>query len=278
MIDDAGRAARNDAPDGARELADWLLARGRHWVTTDEVAVLLDIPHPHVSPTLTRWRQKGLLFSPTKGVYVPIPPEYRSWRAVPAAHFVDPLMRHLSHEYYVALLSAAEIHGFAHQRPQVFQVMTPARLRDRTFGRVRMSFITSARVPERPVVTRNTPTGTMRVSTPEVTAFDLVERPRSSGSLSNVATILGEMVGEQVLDGERLATVAGTYPFAVTQRAGWLLEFVAQEVGAEIGLDALRRAAAGRATPTTLVSHGARKGRIDERWNVVLNASVEPDL
>lgn len=265
-------------PDGPRELADWLLARGRHWVTTEQVAALLDIPQPHVSPTLARWREKGLLFSPTKGVYVPIPPEYRSWRAVPAAHFVDPLMRHLGHGYYVALLSAAEVHGFAHQRPQVFQVMTPARLRDRTFGRVRMSFITSARVPERPVVTRNTPTGTMRVSTPEVTAFDLVELPRRSGSLSNVATILGEMLGEQALDSEQLATAAVTYPAAVIQRAGWLLEFAALQVGADIELEALHSAAARRATPTALASHGARKGPVDERWNVIVNTSIEPDL
>lgn len=268
----------DDAPQGARELADWLLAHGRHWVTTEEVAVLLGIPHPHVSPTLTRWREKGLLFSPTKGVYVPIPPEYRSWRAVPAADFVDPLMRHLGHTYYVALLSAAEVLGFAHQRPQVFQVMTTARLRDRTFGRVRMSFITSARVPDRPVITRNTPTGSMRVSTPEVTALDLVELPRRSGSLSNVATILGEMLGEQVLDGEQLATAATTYPAAVIQRAGWLLEFVAQQVGADIQLDALLNASARRSTPTALASHGARKGPVDERWNVIVNTSVEPDL
>ena len=268
----------DDAPDGPRELADWLLARGRHWVTTEEAAALLDIPQHHVSPSLARWREKGLLFSPTKGVYVPIPPEYRSWRAVPAAQFVDPLMRHLGHAYYVALLSAAEVHGFAHQRPQVFQVMTPARLRDRAFGRVRMSFVTSARVPERPVVTRNTPTGTMRVSTPEVTVLDLVELPRRSGSLSNVATILGEMLGEKVLDGEQLATVAGTYPAAVVQRAGWLLEFVAQQVGASIGLDGLQSAAARRSTPTALASHGARRGPVDERWNVIVNTTVEPDL
>jgi len=68
-----------DAPNSPSELADWLLAQGRHWVTSKDVAALLRIPQVHVSPTLSRWRQKGLLFSPTKGVYVPIPPEYRSW-------------------------------------------------------------------------------------------------------------------------------------------------------------------------------------------------------
>lgn len=89
--------------------------RGRHRITSKEAAALLGIPLAHVSPSLARWRKKGLLFSPTKGGYVPIPPEYRSWRAVPASHFIDPLMRHLGHDYYMCLLTAAEAHGFAHQ-------------------------------------------------------------------------------------------------------------------------------------------------------------------
>lgn len=271
-------AGAQDHPTGARDLADWLLARGRHWVTTDEAATLLRIPPEHVSPTLARWRDKGLFFSPTKGVYVPIPSAYRSWRAVPASHFVDQLMRHLGHDYYVGLLSAAEAHGFAHQRPQVFQVVTDAQLRDRSFGRVRLSFISSRRAGERPVQAKNTPTGTMRVSTPEVTVLDLVERPRRSGGLSNVATILGEMVQEEALDLRVLAEVAAEYPKAVVQRTGWVLEFVAEEAGVHLDLEQLARLAASRSTPTPLASHGSRRGAVDERWNVILNTAVEPDL
>ena len=271
-------SAVTEAPDGPRELADWLLARGRHWVSTEEVSALLGIPRTHVSPTLSRWRQKGLLFSPTKGVYVPIPPEYRSWQAVPASHFIDPLMRHLGHGYYVCLLSAAEAHGFAHQRPQVFQVMTPARLRHRSFGRVRLSFITSSYTATRPVVMKNTPTGTMRLSTPEGTALDLVMLPRRSGGLSNVATILGEMVQDGALDHQRLADLASQYPAAVAQRCGWLLELVTDFVEGTVDLEALRKVAGGRSTPASLASHGPRSGPVDENWNIIVNASIEPDL
>ena len=42
-----------------------------------------------------------------------IPPEFRSWGAVPATHFIDPMMRFLGHDYYVGYLSAAEAHGAA---------------------------------------------------------------------------------------------------------------------------------------------------------------------
>lgn len=267
-----------ERPDGPRDLADWLLARGRHWITSQEAAALLDIPPAHVSPSLARWRQRGLLFSPTKGVYVPIPPEYRSWRAVPASHFIDPLMRHLGHDYYVGLLTAAEAHGFAHQKPQCFQVMTPARLRDRAFGRVQLSFITSSEAGARPTIDKNTPTGTMRVSTREATVLDLVSRPLDSGGLSNVATILAELVQDHSLDLEGLANLATAYPAAVAQRTGWLLELVSKEIGTTIELAPLARVAGTRSTPAPLEAHGPRRGPLDERWGVIVNGPVEPDL
>lgn len=263
---------------GPRELADWLLAQGRHWITSEDAARLLGIPKAHVSPSLARSRQKGLLFSPTKGAYVPIPPEYRSWRAVPASHFIDPLMRHLGHAYYVGLLSAAEVHGFAHQRPQVFQVVTPARLRDRSFDRVRLSFITSSEAASRPTIAKNTPTGTMLVSTLEGTALDLVSMPRRAGGLSNVATVVGEMLQEDALDPMRLASLAADYPTAVAQRTGWLIEFVGNEVNVELDLKPLLNVAQARSTPTPLASHGPHRGPVDDRWNVMVNAAIESDL
>jgi predicted transcriptional regulator of viral defense system len=179
-----------------RELADWLLARGRHWVTVEEAGLLLGVPRPHVAPTVARWIERGELFSPTKGAYVPIPPQYRGWGAVPAAEFVDQLMTHLGHRYYVCLLSAAEVHGFAHQRPQVFQVMVEARLRDRSFGRVSLSFVSARHIDGRPVVRTNTPTGQITVSTLETTIFDMVSMPLRCGGLSNVATLLIEIIDE----------------------------------------------------------------------------------
>lgn len=253
-----------------RDLADWLLARGRHWVTTSEAAELLGIPVDHVAPSLAQSRRRGLLFSPTKGLYVAIPSEFRSWGAVPAAHFVDPMMRHLGHDYYVCLLSAAEVHGFAHQRPQVFQVMTPARLRDRAFGRVRIEFITSVRTSDRPIDVVNTPTGTMRVSTRETTVLDLVSFPRASGALFNVATVIGEMLSEGVLDVGRLGEVAVGYPVAVVQRTGWLLDYMAAQIDVAVDTEPLLPLAFSRTTPTPLDPGFGRSGTLDRRWNVIV--------
>lgn len=264
-----------DGTVAPRELADWLLSRGRHWITTADAANLLGIPAGHVAPSLSRYRQRGHLFSPTKGLYVAIPPEFRSWGTVPAAHFVDALMGHLGHDYYVCLLSAAEVHGFAHQRPQVFQVMTPARLRDRSFGRVHLEFVASVHTADRSVQEANTPTGTMRVSTPETTVLDLVTFPNLSGSLFNVATVIGDMLIDGAIDTHRLSEVAAGYPTATVQRTGWLIDLMAGDVGVEVDTDPLVPLASARATPTLLDSGGSRRGEHDDRWNVIANEDIE---
>lgn len=254
-----------------RALADWLLSRGRQSVTTAEAAELLGVPASHVAPALARYRQRGHLFSPTKGLYVAIPPEFRSWGAVPASHFIDALMRHLGHDYYVCLLSAAEVHGFAHQRPQVFQVMCPARLRDRAFGRVRLHFVSSVHTSSRSVQAVNTPTGTMQVSTVETTVLDLVSFPNLSGALFNVATIIGDMLQESAIDTVRLAKAAAGYPAATVQRTGWLLDYMAERVEVDIETDPLLSLASARTTPTLLDSGGSHRGELDQRWNVIVN-------
>lgn len=200
-----------------------------------------------------------------------IPPEFRSWGAVPAAHFIDALISHLGHDYYVCLLSAAEIHGFAHQRPQVFQVMTAARLRDRSFGRVRIEFVTSAYTASRRTQRVNTPTGTMRVATIATTVLDLVTLPLLSGSLFNVATIIGDMLLDDVMDVGQLAVAAMGYPAATAQRTGWLLDYAAAEVGVEADTTPLLSLAATRTAATLLDSTGSRQGDHDDRWNLIVN-------
>lgn len=262
----------------AGELPDWLLAHGRTCITTIEIAEQLDIPLAEVPPITARWRTKKQAFSPTRGLYVPIPPEFRKWGVVPAKNFVDPLMRHLGHRYYVGYLSAAEVHGASHQKPQVFQVVTSARLANRRIERVRIEFIHSVHLGRRPTVTVNTPTGSISVSTPETTVLDLITNPRLGAGLSNIATIIGEMLQDATLNLSTLCQLAPEYPGATAQRAGWMIEQAATEVGVDVELEALADLARSRIEPTPLSSSAPRRGPLDRRWNIVVNTEVESDL
>jgi len=260
----------------ASELADWLLARGRMAVTSADVAELLQIPIDQVRVRLNQQVRKQRFFTPARGLWIPIPPEYRTWGAVPATHFIDQLMQFLERDYYVGWRSAAELHGAAHQRPQVFQVAVSAALAQRDFGRVRLRFVTRSRVNELPRVEVQTPTGNVWVSTPELTAFDLVDLPRLSGGLNNATTVIVELAQDPGLDPTKLQDAARSFPTATVRRLGFLLA----RFDTVIDLEPLRSVLASepRVHDSPLDPRAPLRGERDQTWNVVVNAAVEPDL
>jgi len=254
-----------------RDLPDHLLSEGTSWFTAHEAAEAVGVPVAHVYPGLKRLMDRAQVNSPARGFYVPIPPEFRTWGSVPATHFVDAMMHHLNRRYYVGLLSAAELHGAAHQRPQVFQVMVERPLAARRNGRTRLSFHVRSRLAKVPTEQMTTPTGYLVVSTPEATVLDLASRPADGGGLDNVATVLVELAEEGMLDIAALAAAAGSSSVSALRRVGWMLERFT-----DLDVSQLRELAATSA-PTMLDPHGGRRGPIDAGWGLIVNSPVEPE-
>lgn len=255
-----------------RQLPTHLLSQGRFTFTLKEAQQLLDLDERSAISALSRLRAKKLLFSPARGLYVLISPEYQSWGVLPAEMFVDALMRHLGRPYYVGYLSAAAVHGASHHAPQVFQIVTPQQVKPRDIERVRLRFYRSTffEAGERMSVT--VPTGEMQISTKETTVVDLIATPRLGGGLDNVATIIAEI---GALHGSSLARVAAPRGLAIVRRVGWAVE----EFGQADDLEALRQAARlDQGEPSMLAPSRPRRGSVDKRWSLRLNATVEPDV
>jgi predicted transcriptional regulator of viral defense system len=254
------------------ELPDILLARGRHTASTEELLELTGLDRATLHGGLHRLRQSGAIISPARGLYAVVPAQYRAWGSPPAEWFIDAMMEHLARRYYIALLTAAAMHGAAHQAPQSFQVMTDKYVPDRELGRNRLRFYTSRYMTGAPTERRTGPSGYLRLATPETTAVDLVEHPRQSGGLSNVATVLIEL-GE--LDGATLGRIAAPRGKATARRLGWLLESHRPEVN----LDSLRvLARPEQGTATLLSASGPARGPHDRGWGLRVNTDVQPDL
>ena len=253
------------------------MARGRHFVTTEEVAELVGVAPASVRQSLRRPRESNEIVSVTRGAWVPVPPEFRTAGAPPPSHFINPLMKFLGHSYYVGFLTAAAVHGSSHQAAMVFQVATPAVLRDRRIGNAQVRFIRRSEVPGRAVIEHLVPTGRIKVSTPEVTLLDLVESPRHGGGLSNVATVIGQLLEDDKVNPVELATQAQTYPTSVAQRAGYLIDSMGALVGVSVDLEELHQPT-NDAEPVLLTVHRGRHGERDKRWGVIVNTEIEPDL
>jgi predicted transcriptional regulator of viral defense system len=260
-----------------RHLGDHLLGHGRPTVTLSDVAVLTGLTAAAAKSAMVRLRRAGQFFSPHPGLYVAVPAQYRTWGVIPGIDFIDAMMRALDRHYYVALLSAAELHGAAHQRPQVFQVMVDNPVSGRDLGRVRLRFYTNRKIAELPTQARNTATGQARVATPAVTCLDLASRPNDAGGLDNVATVITELIDETGLTGDQLAALAHLYAPASLRRLGWLLDHINGGVDTDLLQVAVATGAEGRAR-TRLDPAGPRRGRSDPRWGIIVNTEVEPDL
>jgi len=254
-------------------LVDEFQSRGKYTFARQDIAAnqRSDVA---LEAAVRRLKKQGRLATPRRGFFVIVPAEYRAAGCLPASWFIHNLMRFLGQPYYVGLLSAAAIHGAAHQQPMVFQVVTDRPTRGGRAGRVRIEFHMSRSIDDAPVVEVQTETGSMRVSTPEVTAYDLVRLPAAAGHLNNVATVLGELA--EKLDAAKLAELAPKYSVPDVQRLGYLLDLVGKQDLAEPLAKALERR---RHRPILLAPGEGRSSEPpDDRWRVIANATVEADL
>lgn len=259
-------------------MASWveqLQSRGRYTFTRAQAESDTGRSFVAVQTALRRLKQHGRVVSPRRGFYVVVPPEYRAAGSPPASWFIDDLMRYLGQPYYVGLLSAAAIHGAAHQQPMVFQALTNKPTREMRAGKVAIRFSMSGLVERLPVIERQTETGTMRVATPETCAFDLVRYPEAAGHLSNAATALSDLA--ERLDARKLVDIAPLVRLPDVQRLGHLLDTVGhREVAAPLAeWLAKKHPRAVLLEPGETADGGVD---VDPRWRVVPNVELEVDL
>jgi predicted transcriptional regulator of viral defense system len=257
-----------------RDFLDRLAASSRYSFSTGEALTELGISQTAWYMALSRLTRQERIASPTRGFHVIVPPEYRALACLPADQFIPDLMKRLKLRYYAGLLTAAQYHGAAHQRPMEFQVVVQKPRRPIVCGGVRVAFIVRKNVSRVPVQTLNTLRGSIVVSTPEVTAIDLVGYPRHAGGFSQVTTVLAELA--ERIDPKKLARAADRAPVPWLQRLGYVLDHVGA-ADKTLALSAFVRKHAHE--PVPLVP-GARyrKSSRDSQWRVYVNAKVEADL
>jgi predicted transcriptional regulator of viral defense system len=257
----------------AADFVSEIAASGRYTFTTDQAARSLGASTVAVRAALRRLKAKGEIADPHRGFHVAVPPEYRRLGCLPAEQFIGQLMEHLREPYYVALLSAAELHGAAHQRPQALQVIVRTNRRAIVCGQVRVQFVARKDMEKTPIVEKNTPRGRLRVASPEATALELVGYAEKAGGLDNVAAILTELV--ESMAAEKLVAAARLSPIAWAQRLGYLLDVTAHPDLAEALLPHVREHAHFIAPLVRAKSKtGAERA---ERWRLAVNAAVEAD-
>jgi len=261
-------------------LRDWALglpAQGRFTFTTTEARVVQDrVSAAGTMAALDRAEADRIIVSPVRGFHVVLPLEDRgtgtpSWRL-----FLDPLMTNLQMPYYVGLLTAASIHGATPQAAQAVQVVTPRPRRPIRVGRLAIVFIVRRTASLAPVELVTTPSGRMRVATPEMVGLDLVRYPARAGGWDNVLAVLRDLAPGMRRSGMEAALVVEPSTPDL-QRLGYLLDRSGAGQVAAVLAGELR----GRRLAWVPVAPGepatADPAERDPAWRVVVNVAPEAD-
>lgn len=227
---------------------------------------------------LNRLCSNKIIVNVYRGFYVIIPVHYVLRGSVPATYYIDQLMTYLSKPYYVCMLSAAELLGVAHQRPQQFSVMTTYPRRQLVTTRnVTTDWFYRDTLPEDALIIKNTETGTIRISNSLLTAADLVQNQQHVGGLSRVATILEELT-EQIDINSQFQTLIPYVKTVTWQRLGFILENVIEDKETADKLYELLRASSARMVykPLSTSAEDNPSSR-DNRWKMNINVEIETD-
>lgn len=227
---------------------------------------------------LTRMVKKRKIVSVWNGFYVILPPHAAYHGIVPATYFIDQLMKYLQREYYVGLLNAAQLWGSAHQSPQTFTVIhSLPSIRNKLKKGVQINFINKSTIPIELIEKRNTETGTLNVSSPELTAADLVTFAFEVGSFSRVATVLNEL--EEVLDFSKCKKTFFEYvSISTIQRLGYILEVELEfeKISNKLYTNALKHNIAMQLIPLSR-KNKIKERKINSKWKIIINAQIEID-
>ncbi|THV60824.1 hypothetical protein EZV76_00340 [Flagellimonas alvinocaridis] len=247
-------------------------AQGRYAVSLPELRERIGSNEMAITQKLHRLKKENKLAQVRKEFYVIIPPQYSHQGILPTTYYLDDMMKFLKREYYLGLYSAAALHGAGHQQPMQSQiVIQKPPLRDIKTKNQHLNFFTKSSWNNDWLEKKKTDAGYVQVSSPELTAMDLVYYHKQIGGLNRVISVLEELV--ENLKSSKLTAIAAASSLPTVQRLGYILEGLSETKLAE-GLSKLLSTKETNTAPLSL-SHKNKEGFKDEKWNLIVNAELE---
>lgn len=256
-----------------------LISEGRHHFTTEELQTSLGMNKNTVSATLSRLGKRKRVKILRKGFGIIL---NFGGREPDPSYFIDEMMAHIGVKYYIGLLSAAQHWGAGHQGVMRYQVVVDRPVYKVSFEKMKIEFVVrTVNFPEKELKRVGGAGGYFKISSPELTAVDVVHFSRKSGGLNNVATVLEDL--SERLGKDALLQVCNNIktPTVSLQRLGFLFERILKKKEyAKIVEQALIKR---RSVPVYLSQAKSKANpkmsafEYDEHWKLYINTKVEPD-
>ena len=152
------------------EVLDDFQRRGLYGFERSRLQPSLSASPSAIGRTLNRLAAKGRVKRIRRDFHVILPVEFSAQGMIPYDWYLDDLMRSLGTPYYIGLLSAAALHGAAHQQVQQIQIVTPRQERPIERPGLSIRFFRKQDFDSTPLRSHKGHGGMLPVSTPEATA------------------------------------------------------------------------------------------------------------
>ncbi|RNL95186.1 hypothetical protein ED312_00880 [Sinomicrobium pectinilyticum] len=220
---------------------------------------------------------KGDIIPLRQHFYLIIPPRYSRLGKLPIELYIDKLFTYLNRHYYLGLYSAAKFYGASHQQIQKDYILhDKSPLLSISKDTIKLDFFTVSNWPQKNILSRKGDAGMFKISSPGLTAVDLLHHQTKIGGLNRMVSVIEELIEEISLSD--IKDLLSWYPHkSVLQRLGFLLdELSPNSESAELIYEHLKHQ---KFYPVLLTPKPKQKaGAVNNRWRVDVNIKIESDL
>ena len=265
-----------------KHLSSWIKNReveGYYTFTKNDV-LSLDLPlnSASISNALSRQISRGIIMSPWQNFYVIIPTEYKLRGIIPPSFYIDNLMHFLEKDYYISLLTAAELNGSSHQHAMVYYVTANGKfIRDVNTNGYRIDFTLSQTIPHHYINKLKVQTGYINVASAELTALDIIANNNKIGGVGRAAETLSELCEAMHWDNSK-QELLNYFSTATVQRLGYLLDLIGESEQADnLYFIMCKSAATFRRILLKSTAPANTTTSINNRWKVIDNYPFDID-
>lgn len=275
-MDTCGNVSKMNRKKSVSNYLENLAQKGQYFFTLEDLVKELGLKKNSISKSLSRLSkiQKIKMIRKGFGIYTG-----HTASVLDPSYFLNAMMSYLDAKYYVALLNAAAYKGASHQAVMSFTVVADKVIKPINLGKLIIDFVTKNQFDEMNELEKVAGLGGYyNISSPELTIVDLVRFPKKSGGLSNVATVISELIEGTSINKFKKIIVKENTPTTALQRLGYIFDVILEEKKFAKLIEEELKNRRAQVVPLS-VSNGenTKDCRIDTKWNLRINTKVEPD-
>ena len=251
---------------------------GKNSFSINELTLACNTSSNNIQQLLNKLQKAKLISSIVRGFYVITPIEYQAKGIVPPSIYILDLMKFLDKKYYVGLLSSAAYYGATHQQSQAYTVITEIPIPNLSPTKhPELKFFGKKIIPNAYLRAIRGKSGDIPISSPELTAIDLLTYAKQIGGLNRIATILSELA--ESID---FNTVSNDFfdmaSVATYQRLGYILEEIVGDTKTADGLFEKMAIANLKTQRAKLKSDACSNfSKFNKKWKIEINTTIEID-